>query len=375
MATMSENVDESSLMNSLFSLIYDSIKVNVDTSDVKNYDASIVAFTALYLYVVYVKTKGAINYNAKINKFVDSAKKYWAEIGWTNDVIESATKNTSMFSNMDNITNIIREKIYTNDIKFLDVLPVSIMFSERVDPKDYDKLEPKSEIQKLWKNNKMVSYNKLFNKAIESSWRFDNVNDVINEMSKDKIKVEVKVVNIKPQAMKNGEKFFYATCEHYCPISNTHQWNGGVCKSCGLKKDLSNKKDIYVKYEGVINNSYLQKPCVLDDKMFRIEKLYNKSQIEKYKPEDLFEKFMNIGNHTLKQALEKAINDNLYVDETLKFISTLTTLEMNELDKTPEFVKKSLSFILDNHIKDINDVVNELKNIYFKIKNIDWLLV
>ena len=69
METINENIEESSLMFTLFSLIYDSIKINVDKADVKNYDASIIAFTGLYLYAVYVKTKDSIKYNMKINKF------------------------------------------------------------------------------------------------------------------------------------------------------------------------------------------------------------------------------------------------------------------------------------------------------------------
>ena len=82
-----------------------------------------------------------------------------------------------------------------------------------------------------------------------------------------------------------------------------------------------------------------------------------------------------INNYVLKQSLEKSINDCIYIDDIMKFISTLTTIEINELTKTSEFIKKSLCFIIDNHIKDINEVMNELKNIYFKIKNIDWLFV
>lgn len=378
MGTISENVDESGLMNSLFSLIYDSIKANVDTSDVKNYDASVVAFTALYLYVVYVKTKGGINYNVKISKFIDSAKKYWTEIGWTNDVVEQATKNSAMFSNMSNITEIIREKIYTNDILFLDVLPASIMFMRSVHPKEYDKVEAKTEIQKLWKSNKMIQYNKLFDKKISESWKFTHMNEAVEEMGKRKVEVSFGVVNIKPQALKNGEKFFTTCCEHYCPVANVHSWgggSGGVCKHCGLKKDLSNKKDIYSKYETIINNSYLQKPCVLDDDKFKIDKLYSKSQIEKYKAEDLFEKFLVVDNHVLKQSIDKAINEKLHMDEIIKLISVITTLEEKELDKTPEFIKKALCFIIDNHIKEANEMMNELKNIYFKINSMNWLMM
>ena len=375
MATINENIDESSLMNVLFSLVYDSIKTNIDSTNVDNYDASIVAFTALYLYVVYMRTKDSINYNIKIAKYIDSAKKYWAEIGWTNEVIEKSIKDSSTFSNMTNIDQIIREKIYTNDISFLDVLPVSIMFNKSVHPKDYNNLEANTQIQKMWKSgiDKMIDYNKLFYKSVLSKWKFTCVDNVINKIKS--INTTFKLADIKLPPMKNGEKFFYMTCENYCPVSNFHAWEKNTCKYCGMKKDLSNKKDVYNKFEFNINNSYLQKPSTIDDEKMKIDKLYSKAQIEKYKAEDLFTKYLVINNYVLKQSLEKSINDCIYIDDIMKFISTLTTIEINELTKTSEFIKKSLCFIIDNHIKDINEVMNELKNIYFKIKNIDWLFV
>lgn len=378
MSTINENIEESSLMYTLFSLIYDSIKENVDKSDVKNYDASVVSFAALYLYVVYTKTKGSINYNNKINKFLDSAKKYWTEVGWTNEIIENATKNTNIFSNMSNITELIREKIYTNKITFLDLLPISILFSEKVEPKDYDKLEAKTKMQKLWKSgeDKVKQFNELFNDALLSRWKFNYIKNSVESIGKEKINTSFEIFSVKSSKIKNGEKFFFATCETYCPVSEFHEWDDKhTCKKCGLKKDKSNKKEIYDKYQVEINNSYLQKPHVLDDERFKIDKLFAKEQIDAYKADDLFTKYLIIDNHILKQSLEKSIDNKLYLDEILKFISTMTTIEIKNLEPSPEFIKKSIGFIIDKKIKSENEVLNELKNIYFKIKNIDWLLI
>ena len=378
MSTINENIEESSLMYTLFSLIYDSIKENVDRTDVKNYDASVVSFAALYLYVVYVKTKGSINYNNKINKFLDSAKKYWTEVGWTTEIIENATKNTTMFSNMSNITELIREKIYTNKITFLDLLPVSVLFGEKVEPKDYDKLEAKTKMQKLWKSgeNKIKQFNDLFNNTLLSLWKFQSIKNSVEVIGGEKINTSFEIFNVKSSTVKNGEKFFFETCETYCPASEFHEWSEkSMCKKCGLKKDKSNKKEIYDKYQIEINNSYLQKPHVLADERFKIDKLFSKEQIDAYQADDLFKKYLIIDNHILKQSLEKSINDKLYLDEILKFISTMTTIEIKKLDDSPDFIKKSIGFIIDKKIKSENEVLNELKNIYFKIKNIDWLLI
>lgn len=374
--TISENIEESALMYSLFTLIYDAIQENINKADVKNYDATVVAFSALYLYAIYTNTKETINYNNhRINRFLDSAKKYWSEVGWTNDTIEEAINDSPILSNMKNVEEIIKEKIYKNEIKFSDLLPVSTLFDKNIEPKDYDKLEPKSETQKLWKTGKMENFNKLFDKAQLILWKFVLIKNFIDKMSKEKIKVNFEIPNIKQSTVKNGEKFFFASCGTYCPASEFHVFSSGACKFCGIKKDLSNKKDIYNKFQNVINNSYLQEPYILSNERFKIDKLYHKKDIEAYKADDLFEKYLVIDNHVLKQSLNKSIEKGEHLDETLNFISGLTTIEINDLDKTPEFIKKSICFIIDKKIKSVDDVLNELKNIYFKIKSVDWLFV
>ena len=195
-------------------------------------------------------------------------------------------------------------------------------------------------------------------------------------MSKEKINTTFDVLDIKLSKTNNGENFFSKTCETYCPVSKFHKWNDkSVCDNCGLKKDKSNQKEIYNKYQVEITNSYLQKPYVLPDERFVIDKLYQKNQIDSYKAEDLFKKYFDIDNFVLQKELEKSINNKTYSEDILKFISTVTTIDIKDLNDEPDFIKKALAFIIDKKIKSKNEVLNELKNICFKIKNIEWLLV
>ena len=53
----------------------------------------------------------------------------------------------------------------------------------------------------------------------------------------------------------------------------------------------------------------------------------------------------------------------------------MTTIDISEIDQDPAFIKKSLCFIIDKQIKPVNEVLNELKYIYFKVKNIDLLIL
>ena len=376
-ATINENIEVDSLMYVLFNLLFDAIQANIKTSTVKNYDASVVAFAALFLYKIYTITKGKINYNNKVGKFLDSIKEYGSAVGWSQEKMNAVLNDSRMFTNIENITNIIKEKIYTNDIKFLESLPLSIMFNQNVDPREKNKLIAKTKIQEFYLegNDKMILFNDVLNKVIQSLWKFTNMNQFVKVINK--IHVECKMMQIKTLTVKNGERFFDKMCKIYCPVDGIHSFddNNKVCKYCGIKNDLSNKKEIYDKYQNLINNSYLQKPNVIKDSRFNIEKKYSVSQIDKYNGSDLFEKYIMIENHLLKQAIDKSINDGEQIDEIVKLISVLTTIEKDNIKKDPMFIRKALSFIVDQNIKSSDELLNELEFIYLKIDNIQLLLI
>ena len=185
-ATINENIEVDSLMYVLFNLLFDAIQANVKTSTVKNYDASVVAFAALFLYKIYTITKGKINYNNKVGKFLDSIKEYGSAVGWSQEKMNAILNDSRMFTNIENITNIIKEKIYTNDIKFLESLPLSIMFNQNVDPREKNKLIAKTKIQEFYLegNDKMILFNDVLNKAIQSLWKFTNLNQFVKVINK-----------------------------------------------------------------------------------------------------------------------------------------------------------------------------------------------
>ena len=375
-ATINENVEVDALMYVLFNLLFDAIQANIKTSNVKNYDASVVAFAALFLYKVYVVTKGKINYNSKVGKFLDSVREYGSAVGWSQEKMDMALNNKQMFRNIDNITEIIREKIYTNEITFLESLPLSVMFDQNVDPREKDKLKATNKIQELYLDGdeKMNIFNDILDKAIKSLWKFSKLNDFVKGI--DKINVKTKVTQIKSTTVKNGKKFFDLMCKTYCPINEIHVFNNGkVCEHCGIKNDFSNKKEIYEKYQNIINNSYLQKPNVIEDSRFNIDKKYSVSQIEKYAGTDLFDKYILVENHLLKQSIEKSIDGGEKIDNIVKLISVLTTINKEEIKKDSLFIRKSLSFIVDQNIKSSDELLNELEFIFLKIDNIQLLLI
>lgn len=374
-ATINENIEVDGLMYALFNLLFDAIQANIKVSNVKNYDASVIAFASLFLYKVYTITKGKINYNNKLGKFLDSVKEYGSAVGWSQEKMDLALNNKQMFGNIENITNIIKEKIYTNEIKYLESLPLSVLFDHNVDPRDKAKLKATSKLQQLYLEGteKMLKFNDLIDKAHSALWKLSHANELISKSKT--LAITSSLPEVKSISIKNGEQFFDRMCKNYCPVNEIHEYSGDTCKHCGLKKDASNKKAIYDKYQNLINNQYLQKPNVIEPARFNIDKAYSIAEIEKYKGDDLFDKYILIENHLLKQELDQAITKGEHLDEVMKLISLLTTIDKENLKTDPAFIRKAFAFIIDQHIKSSDELLNELEFIYLKINDIQLLLL
>ena len=376
MACINENIDESLMMFAIFDLLYNSVKKNVDSANPTNYDESVVAFSGLYLYALYLNTKDSISYSpTKFNKFLDSAKKYWTEIGWTARNIEQSL-NTSMFSDLkdsNNATNILKQFIYTNKITFLDVLPLSILFKGEIDPKDINTLKATTPAQQLFITGKMKEFNNKINEAIAKLWQLPIVSTLVSKYPT--IKYEEFIESIDKVKTNRGEKFFKEACLTYCPANDSHMWTNNTCKHCGLNKDKNNWKKVYDEYVNVINNNYLQEPRLLDSKKLILQPVYTIHEIELMKPEDLYEKYLKIDSYVLKQAIDKNINELTNFEELHVLLKTLLTIDGKDIKKDAKFVKQCLCFIVQNGIKEPDALISELENVYFKIENIEWLTI
>lgn len=376
MNCINENIDQSLMMFAIFDLIYNSVKKNVDSANPNNYDESVVAFSALYLYTLYLNTKDDVHYSiTKFNKFLDSAKKYWAEIGWSNHIIEQSI-NSSMFDDMrsnKNVSNILKQFIFTNEITFLDVLPLSVLFDDVVGPADIKNLKAKTSTQKLFIENKMKAFNERFNKLFISLWTVKQAKAKIDKYPK--VDYNMNIIDIKVAKTTTGERFFNECCLNYCPVNMTHEWVKGECKYCGLKQDKSNIKQVFIKYLDVINNSYLQEPRVLSSNKLKINPIYSLDEIQKIQPADLYEKYMVISSYALKQSIDKNLTELNNFDEIQKLISTVLSINENMIKKDANLIKQCLGFIIVNKLQEPEQLLCELQNIFFKIENIDWLTI
>lgn len=380
MNTINENIEETALLNVLFQLLHDAIDKNVTGNNVKNYDTAIIAFTALYLYIIYMKTKNDISYNSKINNFIDSANNYWTEVGWTDKDIEEAIDDENICSNLSNITEIIKEKIYTNEFKFIDLLPVAILFNTIIALKDYYSIAANTPSQKLWKSKEgMKRFNLLLRSAYLSLWGNVIFKNSLSKLQNKHILISSSRFDIKPTVVKYGQRFFDSTCLYYCPVNHIHEWSlKKECLHCGLKFNKSNVSEVYNKYQYIINNSFLQHPKTLPSERFHLDKLHHVKDILAYDANSLFEKYINIDNAILRNVILKSMDHLDRVNEYIKFISVVTTIdisELNAIDDKKTLILKALSFIIDKGIKSKENVIAEIKNITFKISNIELLLM
>lgn len=374
MDCLNENVDQSLMMIGIFDVLYNSVKKNVDSANPNNYDESVVAFSALYLYAMYMITKHAINYSpTKINKFIDSAKKYWSSIGWNQRSIDQ-TLESSMFDELqdnNNGVNLLKQFIFHNEISFLDILPLSVMFDTVVNPKEKDKLKADTMIRKLYLDNKMNDFNKKIFNMIMKTWTVITTKPIIEKYPKQDFKSIIN--NIKTKKLNSGQRFFNECCKKWCPINIDHEWKNGQCIHCHIKQDLSNQKEIYNNNVNVINNSYLQEPNVISDEKLILGPVHSMVEISKCKAEELYDKHLTIDAYVLKQAIDKKLVELSDWDELNALIVALIGCKAEEVKHDTQFIKQCLVYIIINGIATKEHMLNELQNIFFKIENIDWL--
>lgn len=374
-STINENLDGENLMYVLFNLLYDVIQKNLKTGVTKNYDASVVALTGLFLYKIYMITKDKFKYNNKLNKFLDLVREYGSAVGWSQERMNDVINSNELFDNLNNITDIIREKMYTNVINFADLLPLSIMFNQLIELNNNmnEQLNVKTKIQKLYTDglDKMIQLNKLIDQAYNSIWKRPTVIDSGKEVHRT-----CRTTNIEIVHTTNGERFFGLTCKIYCPVNMVHDFGkSSTCEYCGMKKDESNVKSIYKKYSNVINTNYLQQPNVLAEAKFNIDNLCKLDDVNKYSGNDLFDKYLIIDNHLIRQLIENNLNNKVQINEVKRLLSVLTMFNPNDISDDILFIKKVLSMIIDLNIKSSNELLNELKYIFMKIDNIQLLLI
>jgi hypothetical protein len=162
-------------------------------------------------------------------------------VGWDEEKMEKLMRNEKIFGNIDVFVKILSGK--TEKIIDLDDTLKSIFNSESI-----------QEIKQIKETGKLEEFNTLNEISILDDVNFDFIQGII-----DNIKTDYKTKN-KPDDIYGTSvdtlELFEKIAPKYCPVNYLHVFDGSECKYCGIKKDCSNAKKIYEKYEKIFNQKF-----------------------------------------------------------------------------------------------------------------------
>lgn len=209
-----------------------------------NYDNKATAIVSLYVYKV---LNELIRKNI-INKTVPNVKKLIAiiadncsAVGWDEEKMEKLLQNDKLFNNIDLFVKLLSG----NQDKILDLGDNmnKIFITESIEA-----------IKELEKEHRLFEFNTINEISILDDVNFDFIQNIIDEDKKEP-KITEKPSEIYSTATDTFELFDKIALK-YCPVNYIHEFSKDVCKYCGLKKDKSNVKTIYEKYEREFNQKF-----------------------------------------------------------------------------------------------------------------------
>lgn len=387
------NVDDIMLLHSFYSLIgscIDSIKHRTNIFN-NNYETVVVAYTGVYLYAVYKRTKNDIKYNtSKINKFIDDANIYWLDVGWSKSQVNQLIEDNSILPNLDGVPDIIKTCLFQVDNKlYADIVPASVLLGRLINPREDITTDGLDKLQKIFiqsfKNGEyfigspMDKFNKEFNIKLLSIWRYLNIKKVIKNIKN--VKTSSKPLLLKCTVNKDYEKFWNAMYKQYCPASNIniHEFVKGKCKWCDLKTDYKNMKNVYDKYIDVISSTFLQIPSLISTTSLKIKTLYTEEDINKFDVHVL-DSDVPVNVDKLSFLPISSVEKNILINRLNNYINKLNNLINDILNidikvKSIDHLKKIFAFIVGKNVMNPVQLVSEIKNICFPISSVDLMLM
>lgn len=253
-----------------------------------NYENKAAAIVSLYVYKI---INELIDKNI-INKSTPNVKKLIAIIadnctmvGWDEDKMNKLMQNDKLFGNIDMFIKLLsgtQEKIID-----LGDMVNSVFNSQSIE-----------EIKNIKANNELDRFNTINEVSILDDVNFDFIQGIIDNI-KNEIKVKSKHDEIYGTSVDTLE-LFEKIAPKYCPVNYLHVFDKSECKFCGLKKDNSNAKKIYEKYEKTFNQKFELDP---------INKL-NKFKDFKQQVDPIKEGLKNISENEIESYIKHKLNLN-----------------------------------------------------------------
>lgn len=366
--TILDDIDVDGLNVSLFDNVYAMI-TRLRKTGGSFTEQMITALTALYLYKVYLTCKSKINFNpVKTMKYNDAMTKYCAAVGWSGNIINSILNDDKYLPDTTMMVDLIKGFSYTTNIKYTDTLMLSILFNKGINPLSEYKLEPTTELQKLYVAGKIPLLTDALMKARAKLWDMNIVSSTIDKIKE--IPLNCSIEKIRLTVIKNGQTFWDIVHKWYCPVSpnNMHKNDKGACKYCGYKSDGSNKQFVYDKYQIVINNQCTLKPQLNLSGVFTDKTEDPLKNVDKYDPTAIWKQYVIIKDHSVIETFDERMNNEECLNNICKYITSILHVQLpNKI--TADYVKKCLCYIVDSKRDSSDRVLDELKYIIINVKD------
>ena len=239
-----DSLDDEGIFLYMYNLLSSIIDKYVEFND-ENFDGKAIAVCSLYCYAIFQEAvrENILNPETLTSTFKKLAT-HCAEVGWDEQKIDDLLKS-GMFTNLDQIVRNL-----TTGFKAMgEIMEIEDIFQQTA----------RKEIIELRSKDRLNEFMFLLRQAKIDSLILDEYAKKISKYTDINYKISLKEFDTTKFDTFN---IFSDIIEHNCIIHGVHDYNGTVCKYCGLKKNLSNIEDIYNKYNIYFNTNFDMLPVV-----------------------------------------------------------------------------------------------------------------
>lgn len=239
--TFNISLYESFLLTVLSEAVQKSIeKLELEVSE--NYMEQLDAFTATYMYRLYDRLKGTIKFDDP-SGLITSCNKAWSRAGWDEETVNTLMDSDERFYSFNHIFKLLVAFKAAAENTESDNIAVKLLmegmkgkgnYIQQIYLKDKTKLGQMVDLLLLSLNNntQLIDLKKIFKSA-------------------DKTTLSIIPHDLQMKSAITLRKFFSIWWNIICPVNNTHEFNKGICKHCGINE--KNVDEIYDKYADKID--------------------------------------------------------------------------------------------------------------------------
>lgn len=230
------NLYESFLLNVISEAVQKSIeKLELEIND--NYMEQLEAFTATYMYRLYVQLKKSITFD-DVTGLITTCNKTWAKAGWDEEIVNTLMDSDERFYGFNHIYKLIvsfKESLKKTESDNVAVQLLLQNMKGKGNPIQQLYLKDKSKLGKLMD---------ILFLEVNNTGQLVDLPKIEKSASKTDIKTVLRELHMKSGLSLRG--FFNMWWKELCPVNVVHEFNKDKCKHCGITEKTVN--EVYDKY-------------------------------------------------------------------------------------------------------------------------------